>query len=160
MKYFIYIICGIVAAVVVAGFLVAGSPQKARLSRLDEVRIGNLQQIQYEVINYWQSKGNLPKNLDDLVDTTRGVIIPVDPQSGEQYAYSITGDVSFELCAVFSHEGDIEYGYSMPMRPMMYPAKGIDIKNNVWQHPSGRHCFSRTIDKDFYPSLPKREIKK
>lgn len=159
MKYFIYFICGIVVAAVVAGFLVAGSPLKARLSRLDEVRIGNLQQIQYEIINYWQSKGNLPKNLDDLIDSTRGITVPIDPQSGEPYVYVVTGELSFELCAVFAREGDSEYGYAMPMRPMMYPAKGIDPQNNIWQHPSGKYCFTRTIDKDFYPPIPKGEIK-
>lgn len=160
MKYFIYIICGIVATAAVAGFFVAGSPQKARLSKLDQVRIGNLQQIQYEIINYWQSKGNLPKSLDDLVDATRGVTVPVDPQSGDTYTYMVTGDVTFDLCAVFAREGDSDYGYSMPTRPMMYPVKGVDMKNNLWQHPSGRHCFSRSIDKDFYPPIPKAEIKK
>lgn len=160
MNYFIYIVCGIVTASVVAGFLTVGSPQKARLARFDEVRIGHLQQIQYEVINYWQSKGILPYNLDDLVDATRGVTVPVDPQSDESYLYTVTGDVSFELCAIFAREGDSEYGYPMPMRPMMYPAKGVDVKNNIWQHLSGKQCFSRTIDKDFYPPFPKAEVKK
>ena len=160
MKYFTYIICGVVGAVVSIGFFFAGSPQKARLARLDELRLGHLQQIQYEIINYWQSKGHVPKSLDVLNDAMRGVVIQSDPQSGASYEYVQTGDLTFDLCAEFSRQGDSEFGYSMPMRPVRYPGKGMDAKNSIWQHPSGHHCFSRTIDKDFYPPLPKPELKK
>lgn len=160
MKYFIFTICGIVLVVVIAGFFFAGSPQKARLIKLDDARLGNLQQIQYEIINYWQGKGHLPEKLVDLEDATRGVIVPTDPEKGNEYEYKITGDLSFELCTEFAQEGDSEFGITMPARPMMYPSKGIDSQNNVWHHGAGHACFSRTIDKDFYPVLPKGDVKK
>ncbi|MEK7648888.1 MAG: hypothetical protein AAB400_03140 [Patescibacteria group bacterium] len=160
MKYFIFTICGVVLAAVVAGFLYVGSPRNARLRQLDEIRLGNLQQIQYEVINYWQSKEKLPLSLDDLYDATRGVSIPSDPAHERQYEYIVTGDLTFDLCATFALQGEGTSGSSMPMRPMMYPAKGIDSRNAVWQHVAGRYCFSRTIDKDFYPPFPKTEMKR
>ncbi len=160
MKYFIGIICGVVGVVVLTGFFLVGSPQKARLVKLDEIRLGHLQQIQYEIINYWQSKGQLPASLDNLSDATRGIIIQRDPQNGAPYEYIPTGELSFDLCAEFSQEGDSEFSSPMPMRPMMYPSKGMDAQNSIWQHSGGRHCFSRTIDKDFYPPFPKPELKK
>ena len=70
MKYFAYIIIAVVAAVIVTGFFFVGSPKEERMRRFDGERIQHLQQLQWNIIEYWQSKNKLPAKLADLNDPT------------------------------------------------------------------------------------------
>lgn len=150
MKVFVWFIIAAVTAAIAAGFFIAGSPGKARLYRFDEEKISNLSFIQSEVTHYWQNKRVLPKNLDFLTDSLRGITIPKDPQTGEKYVYQIKNDLTFALCASFNKEGRAE----STRGPILLSPPG----NELWQHPAGNYCFERTIDPAFYP-LPVREIK-
>ncbi|MDX1608392.1 MAG: DUF5671 domain-containing protein [Candidatus Spechtbacterales bacterium] len=60
MKLMEQIIIGLVGIILVAGFVVAGSPQEERLRRFDERRINDLNSIQWQVVNFWQQKDRLP----------------------------------------------------------------------------------------------------
>ena len=152
MKYFVYTIILIVAAAVIAGFFIVGSPRGERLRRFDDLRVQNLQFLQSEVINYWQNKERLPDNLDALRDDIRGISIPVDPRTGEVYGYEIKGPLSFSLCANFSLPGRYnEVGDPKLMRqPMGVAPYG---RPGSWEHDTGRVCFDRTIDKDIYKPI-------
>lgn len=150
MKYFSYIVIGIVTAVIVAGFFVVGSPKEERMRRFDEQRVQNLQYLQGQIIEYWQSKNKLPTDLAFLNDPTRGVIVPTDPETGAEYGYTIKGSESFALCADFavSSSGVDLYSQSKPLYPISYGPLGQG--GDVWSHDAGRICFDRTIDKDFF----------
>jgi len=152
MKYFIYTIITLVAVAIIAGFFVAGSPTRQRLIRFDSQRINDLQYIQSEIINYWQSKSKLPARLTDLNDSLRGVNVPKDPEIGGEYEYSIKAPLSFSLCANFNYSLS---GNSSPgvMKPVPVGSYGTGIADN-WEHSAGRVCFDRTIDKDFYKPYP------
>ena len=145
MKYFVYTIIVIVAASVVAGFFIIGSPKEERSRRFDQQRVENLQFLQSEVINYWINKAKLPTNLDILKDDTRGVAIPTDPETNQPYSYKITGPVNFQLCAVFNLVSQL--ADSITGRPT--PADPYFAGQN-WSHEAGNVCFDRKIDKDFY----------
>lgn len=170
MKIFIYCIIGIVSIAIIAGFFVVGSPKEQRLRQFDEQRVQHLQNIQYEIVNYWQSKETLPETLSDLNDAIRGFIVPKDPETQTDYEYSIVPNnkpvaigkkpnPSFELCATFNRpsEGtDVSGRY--PSKPLpAYPQDFIegDGIQNVWGHATGRVCFERTIDPDRYPPFSK-----
>ena len=135
---------------VVGAFFVVGSPMSARLIQFDQQKISDLQGIQYQIVNYWQNKENLPSSLSDLNDPILSFKIQVDPQTGQPYEYKIidTQNLSFELCAIFNKEGVDQYG---PAKPMTVSVEGFTADN--WSHPAGYHCFKRTIDKEFYPPL-------
>ena len=144
-KIIAYVGIAAVTLSVVYSFFVMGSPFQAREKNIDNIRVSNLQQIQYEIINFWQAKSRLPANLDELSDPTRGVAVPRDPETGEAYTYTITGDLSFDLCADFKTASSgvhSEGGYSRP--------KSVDAMNDNWSHTVGETCFHRTIDPDFY----------
>lgn len=129
---------------VAAGFFIIGSPTDIRLMRLDEQKTNDLSNIQWQVVNYWQQKETLPPTLKEAADPFSGNVIPVDPQSGQAYGYSITGPRSFKLCAVFNRESLAVNQYGMT-----YPAKeGVDEN---WKHGTGETCFERTIDPERYP---------
>jgi hypothetical protein len=149
-----------------------GSPAKQRQLRLDDRRVSDLQNIQYQVINYWQQKEKLPAKLSDLANPLTGYSLPVDPEfeKGNAYEYFVKGDLRFELCATFAMpmpKGWREYGnvgIAMPSVPVydksvsnIYPYGGG--VNESWDHQAGRTCFERTIDKDIYPPFPKPSAK-
>src|SRR3989344_3807418 len=53
---------------IAAGFNVLGTPQSQRMLRYDSQKVSDLQNIQWEIINYWQQKGVLPTTLAELKD--------------------------------------------------------------------------------------------
>ena len=158
-------------------FHVMGTPKQQRLSRLDDKRVQDLQNIQGQIINYWQQKSKLPISLNDLVNPLSGTSLPIDPEfeKGKTYEYDVKTDNkdthSFELCATFSlpipkgWQENQNYGYGVPIA---YPmgASGSTVSsmpiipnmggiNESWDHQAGRTCFERTIDNDLYPPYPK-----
>ncbi len=139
--------------VVITGFFFVGSPKDERMRRFDSERVAHLQQLQWNIIDYWQSKGKLPAQLADLNDPTRGVIVPVDPETGVAYDYEIKGVQKFALCATFSLPSGGAVAPS-EVRPKVPAPVGGVVGADIWTHEAGRACFDRTIDKDFF--IPKK----
>lgn len=155
-----------VISAIVYSFMIMGSPFKQRSLRLDDRRVQDLQNIQYQIINYWQQKEKLPTKLSDLANPLSGYSLPVDPEfeKGATYEYAVKDKLTFEICATFAlpiPKGWREYNNNvMPyygvkdiaMSSYPYPGGGT---NESWDHQIGRTCFERTIDKDIYPPYPK-----
>lgn len=155
---------------IIYGFTVMGGPGSQRDMRLDQRRVEDLQNIQWQVINFWQQKQKLPESLEDLKNPISNFMVPQDPefQKGLSYEYnklsdsSAKTDLKFELCATFSlpaPKGFVEngrYGGVMPMKDiaMTEPSFGGGV-NESWDHQEGRTCFEREIDPDLYPPYPK-----
>lgn len=150
IKIFRWVVMFVVIASVVAGFFYIGSPVQQRKKAFDQRRVNDLQMIQNEVINFWQSKGQLPKNLGKLTNSISGFKAPVDPESGKAYEYIIKSDqkTTFQLCGVFNYANS-EADPFFPKTRLM-----PDIYNN-WTHGAGHYCFERAIDPDLYPLRPK-----
>lgn len=144
MKIFIYGVIVIIAAAIVAGFFIVGSPFEERIRRFDDRRVQDLQNIQSEIINYWTSKESLPNTLSDIRDDIRGIVIPKDPETGGEYEYIIRGNLTFALCATFSRASEsMNSSTPKPVRDPYYTGEN-------WEHSEGRVCFERTIDPDIY----------
>lgn len=152
-RYINWGIGALVLIFIVAGFFIIGTPGAARQFRLDEQRTYDLQNIQSQVLYYYQSKQSLPANLSALNDSISGYLAPVDPQTGEAYSYSIVkAPYAFSLCATFAAASrTLQASVSEPARPV--PAsKGFDH----WAHEAGNQCFTRTIDPQLYPPFTTR----
>lgn len=154
MKYKFEVIVGviitIVAATVIWGLMVIGSPEKARMRRFDDLRLQHLQQVQGELLSFWQAKSRLPNELSELKDDLRGVNVPVDPESGSAYEYVKNSDDQFSLCATFSLNSEERRLYDKEQAYPMYGPYGPYIREQNWEHEAGRQCFDRTIDKERY----------
>ena len=148
---------GILALVTVfSGFLIVGTPAAARLARFDTQKVSDLQNIQWQVVNYWQAKGKLPTALANLSDPISGFVVPIDPQTGLPYTYESVGAVSFKLCAHFNAEAQSVSQYGRPAMPAPMPVgTSKDITADTWEHGSGETCYLRTIDPDRYPPVKK-----
>lgn len=150
-KLLVTLACVFVFGTLVGGFIYVGSPMKARAIRFDSLRVENLSNIQWQIINHWQQKGVVPSTLAETQDSISGYRAPVDPETGEAYSYEKTGNLTFKLCAKFSTSNDktdIKETYRI------YPAVGT---NENWTHSTGTVCFDRTIDPDLYPVYEKSQ---
>lgn len=148
-KWIAWFAVGATIVAIAAGFYVAGSPAAERAARFDEQRVMDLQNIQWQIVNYWQAKQALPKTLDDLNDSINGFAAPHDPETSEVYGYIVKAAArSFELCASFNRATT-----DAPAK-IWHPIAADGISEN-WAHGEGRMCFLRTIDPDRYPAIEK-----
>jgi uncharacterized membrane protein YidH (DUF202 family) len=132
----------IVLVGVVAGFFTVGSPAEQRAKRFDEQRVSDLQDLQNQIINYWSRKGTLPGNIDKLQDEIFVFEIPVDPETKEDYEYTVLGGLKFELCATFNKSTERRFeGEVLPREKLIL---------HSWEHDAGRVCFDRTIDPELH----------
>ncbi|MCR4328244.1 MAG: DUF5671 domain-containing protein [Patescibacteria group bacterium] len=162
------IIATCVIVISIAGsFFIMGSPMTARAKRFDAQRISDLQNIQWQVVSYWQQKEKLPSTLSDLEDSISGYRVPKDSETDASYVYTLEdgGDTeSFSLCATFlrstigekdallgrgGYRVDDTYYPSSPVLKGGYYSIGT---GESWEHEKGEYCFPRTIDPERYPS--------
>ena len=134
---------------IIAGFWVIGSPRNQRLMRYDAQKVSDLQNIQSQILSYWQMKGILPVTLDALRDSTTYFSIPLDSQTGKQYEYSTDGKQSFRMCATFNLKSANENTAPRVSNAMYY----VGMENENWKHDVGYTCFSRTVDPERYPVI-------
>src|SRR3989338_8558474 len=112
----------LVLVTIIAGFFIIGTPQQMRVQKQDAIRLQDLQNIQWQIVNYWQQKESLPATLAELNDPITNAIIPVDPQTKTAYRYEKTGALAFKLCATFVNAGEgMQGGYGRPLAKPMDP---------------------------------------
>ena len=135
LRWFTLAVIGAVMACLVGGFVVAGSPGRARLERLDDIRQSDLQSIAAAMDTLWRERGELAPTLEALSrERTTSVRSILDPDTGQPYEYRITGEKSYELCAVFDLEEEPKKT-SAPQLP----------GSRFWNHGAGRRCFDLKV---------------
>lgn len=114
---------------IIAGFLAAGSPQRARQVALDRERVRNLGEIERQ-LERSSRDATAPLRLETNIVGTRedGTSIAKDPVTGEPYGYQRLGPTRYRICATFS----------LPSIPQ-------DMGAQCWQHFAGHRCFERSI---------------
>src|SRR3989344_1833097 len=104
----------VIIASIIWGFSVLGSPRAQRLIKLDDQKITDLQNLQWQVINYWQINGMIPESWQNMMN---------DSQTGRPYEYKKTGTMIFELCAEFNRESMMNQNQYPAMMRAEYPTK-------------------------------------
>jgi len=125
---------------IVLGFSVLGSPATQRMLKYDQQKVGDLQNINSQVINYYSNKGTLPKTLDEIGNTGY-YISEVDAQSGKTYEYQKTSNTTYNLCADFNKTSDDKNVTTSHINP---------YDGDTWVHGAGHYCFSQTINQNLY----------
>ena len=133
--------------IIVGAFFISGSPFRARLEKLDTQRVSDLQNIQSQIVYYWQKKGTIPISLNELTDSISGYSAPKDPETSLLYEYRVLGNLTFELCATFSAISPTDQASQLRQTSSIGP---MGLENSSWQHKTGRTCFTRTIDSILY----------
>lgn len=128
------VVLGVVAVVVVATLIAAAavirSPAAQREARLDVRREQDLARIARLVEAHYHRSGGLPSSLDELV--APGNELPRDPVRGIPYAYEVTGEQHYRVCARFGTD---------TARDQRQPHGG-----DAWRHGAGLHCFDRRVE--------------
>ena len=140
----------VVLAMIVLGFFLVGSPAQQRKVRFDDQRVSYLSTVQSQITNYYSIKQALPSTLEDLTNSLIGYSVPVDPNSGAAFEYTVKSPLTFELCATFEAES-VSSGSSVIKAVPYYD--GYNRFDESWTHGVGRTCFERTIDPDLYPPV-------
>jgi hypothetical protein len=145
----------LVVIAIIAGFFIIGTPQQIRAQKQDAIRVQDLQNIQWQVVNYWQQKESLPATLEELNDPLSGWSLPKDPQTGADYTYTRQSPLDFTLCATFAQANDaaMNTGKSIAMPAMISGSPTQDS----WAHAAGDVCFDRSIDPERYPPFKKNQ---
>ena len=125
-----------IAAAVVAAVAVIGTPTEQRASRLDARRVQDLDRLETAIGEYAKRHDALPATLDALAQGTDRTLALADPQTGARYGYEPGEARRFRLCADFATDSRIAVRRAEPW-------SGED-----WQHPAGRHCFQRRLQRD------------
>ena len=145
----------LVLATIIAGFFIIGTPGHVRNLKLDNEKVGALQNIQYQIVNYYQQKRILPPTLDALNDPLSGQVVQMDTQTNTPFEYEITGALTFKICATFNADfADMTGKGGLNSAPSYPVATGMYGITDTWKHGVGKTCFDRTIDPAKYPSIP------
>lgn len=150
MKYFVYAIIIVVSVAVVSGFFIVGSPKKARLEKLDDLRVQGLSSLQYNIVSYVALHDKLPESLEDIQYVPEENLI--DPETKTPYIYKKTGNLTFKLCANFSlgnkeksRLANKRFSYPVVETFPQKPGASVYLENYNWDYNSGETCFDRVL---------------
>lgn len=130
------VICS-VAAAVIYGMILVGSPAEQRQLQFDQQRTSDLQQIASAIQMYWDQQKKLPQGFDDLKQQQFAYIQSVqDPETRAPYEYRALGEKTYELCAVFATDS---------ARYEMKTKTPVPFSAEQWNHAKGRACFTREV---------------
>lgn len=124
----------VVLVVFVAAWFFVESPQNTRLKKIDDEIVSDLNNINYEVRDYYTLNEELPEQLSQTNLVKKSYM---NPATGEHYEYEVVADDEYKICAEFltSNMEDVEeepyYGYREP--------------HGVYRHDKGYECFSQKV---------------
>ena len=137
------IACALVAAGLIAGFWLIGSPQKMRTQALDRRRADDLRTVAETLKERYASipqvrSSRLPAELPERLRVLRpdGSDATRDPVTGERYGYTRESAETYRLCATFALADDAPGNY-----------------NDRVAHPAGPACFRFKLA-DGYWAMP------
>jgi hypothetical protein len=120
----------VVAVVALTGLPIVGPPAAERARRLDERRVGDLRAVASAVNVYFTRHDRLPRSLAEL-SAEGGLDVRQRARETGPFEYRVTGERSYELCAVFEREA---------------AARRLPADGDFWAHGVGRQCFPLTIE--------------
>lgn len=139
-----FTIAGLGIVAVVGGLFLTGSPESARREEFDDVRVNDLDRIAATIDQVWDQREALPDDLEALA-RERGVVLRSvrDPRTERPYEYRVTGERTYELCAVFETE-----------TPQVPRAERRPGRGRFWTHGVGKTCFDVDVKVDEERTTP------
>jgi uncharacterized protein DUF5671 len=127
---------GVVAIMIVLGFMQLGAPSAQRKLVADSQRVQQLYVLSNAIRNYWLAhSSHLPSSLSEVSGSY------LDPMTSKTFEYVPTPGSQYQLCAVFAARS--------PREEDNQASRGDP---NTWTHPAGRHCFP--LDVSALPPQP------
>lgn len=127
----------LVAGAIAAAVAVMDPPTRQRAERMDARRVEDLQELARRLDAHFDAHAQLPAQLSVVADGPGRDV--VDPGTGRPYAYEVTGDRAYRLCATFETDGG-DPGHPVP-------------PHYDWRHDAGRQCFAREVQDVVRPGI-------
>lgn len=129
----------VVLLAVIVGFMNSETPADVREMKIDNNQVGDLQDMQWRIEDYYRTNESLPENIEAVYGN---LPTPEAPEGRAAYTYVAESDTEYQLCAEFSKDSTRdEYSRAYP----------ISEKNYDWTYLAGTHCFERVIDDLYRP---------
>lgn len=144
-KIFLGLSIVVIGAAFISVWFFVESPKEARMRRLDQNLLNNINVLENSVNSFYTDNGALPEDISELKNTNYYYEQNsfIDPETGVPIEYKKTGDKSFEFCATFRTSSTLNNGNS---RAVMMPSYGPSDKNyeagynclkgNLWSEPT------------------------
>ena len=124
----------IVLVSIVVGIMNIETPDEVRLQKIDNEIVGDLQDMQWRIEDFYRSSGSLPTSITELYGPFPA---PTAPEGLSDYSYEVVSEKEYKMCAEFNR-ASTEGSESM--------ARPVFEKNYNWEHQAGTWCFERIID--------------
>jgi hypothetical protein len=172
------IAAGVIVIVSIIGtFIYLGTPNIARSIKHDEQRVGDLQSLNGNIINWYQSHGSLPADLATLKKQDYYQELR-DQQymQGRVYTYQVTDTkkLSYNICGEFNLGSDNKFVVRKDRatynQQSAYESRFVTLASiegesgpvsetsldNPWHHDAGKYCYPKTIDTKQHPVYDKQ----
>lgn len=107
------------------------SPQQVREAKLDSQQVGDLQNIQWQIEEYYRDNDALPVDIETMYSP---LTPPAAPDGREAYVFEVNTDTEYQLCATFANDSST----NGPDSYRMY--------DYSWNYQAAYWCFEREID--------------
>jgi len=133
---YFYVSLVFILAVFTASLFIVESPRETRSRKLDNAVLDSFNQVDQAVNEYYRENKKMPENLEIL--RQEYVYLSEkdlkDPETGKAFELRVTGDRSYELCAVFrtaNNEDNNSYN---------------DWYKERWPHIAGEQCLKQRVE--------------
>lgn len=125
-----------IIAVFTASLFIVESPRETRSRKLDNAVLESFNQIDQAINEYYRENKKMPENLDILKEEYPYISDDnlKDPETEKVFELKITGDRSYELCAVFrtaNNENNGSYD---------------EWYKEMWPHAVGEQCLKKKVE--------------
>lgn len=147
-KIFLGLSIILIGGAFIAVWFFVESPKEARMRRLDQNLLNNINILENTVNSFYVDKGVLPEDISELRNTNYYFEQNsfIDPETGVEIEYKKTGDKNFEFCATFRMSSDLN---DINSRSATMPIKGPSsrdsyqagyncLRGNLWSEPEAK----------------------
>lgn len=134
----------LVIIALVSSFFIVESPIEARNRKTDQGIINNLETTKRAIEQYYNEKGKLPQNLDEIKNENYEYINTqefTEQSTGKYYTYQVIEGKKYELCANFK-SSNIKEGNQN------------DYYMLTWKHDKGYQCITKRIEDASIKAIP------
>lgn len=140
-KIFLVLSVILIGAAFISVWFFIESPKEARMRRLDQNLLTNINILENAVNSFYSDNAVLPENINELKNTNYYFEQNsfIDPETGVPIEYKKTGDKSFEFCATFRMSSDSN---DVNGRSVARPIYGLSDRNS---YEAGYSCLKGNL---------------
>ncbi len=156
IKIFFYSSLAIILTAFISVWFFVDSPKEARMRRLDQNLLTNINILENTLNSFYADKGFLPDDISEIKNSNYYYELNsfVDPETGTPIEYNKLSDRDFELCATFRLDSEgIDRGGRNVVNPIYgpsdknsYKAGYSCLKGNLWMEKEAKPVETKNLE--------------